>query len=92
MKLNQAKNTGNITSSIQGLLGKDSELKYLAQRAVVSYLRSIYLQVRVGPFPNPASLFAHTRTRRDGYYPSRETDTFFYLPAAEQKRLRRGRP
>ena len=43
MRLNQAKNTP-ITSSIQGLLGKDSELKYLAQRAVVSYLRSIYLQ------------------------------------------------
>jgi ATP-dependent RNA helicase DDX10/DBP4 len=34
----------SITSSIQGLLGKDSELKYLAQRAVVSYLRSVYLQ------------------------------------------------
>ena len=43
MKLNQAKNQ-KITSSIQGLLGKDTELKYLAQRAVVSYLRSIYLQ------------------------------------------------
>ena len=93
MKLNQAKNTGNITSSIQGLLGKDSELKYLAQRAVVSYLRSIYLQVRVGPFPNPASLFAHTRTRRDvlpllgrltsaltvcAYIAIYKTDTFFY--------------
>ena len=43
MKLNQAKNQ-KITSSIQGLLGKDTELKYLAQRAMVSYLRSIYLQ------------------------------------------------
>ena len=43
MRLNQAKNV-SITSSIQGLLGKDSELKYLAQRAVVSYLRSVYLQ------------------------------------------------
>jgi ATP-dependent RNA helicase DDX10/DBP4 len=43
MKLNQAKNRP-ITSSIQGLLGKDSDLKYLAQRAVVSYLRSVYLQ------------------------------------------------
>jgi ATP-dependent RNA helicase DDX10/DBP4 len=43
MRLNQAKNAP-ITSSIQGLLGKDTELKYLAQRAVVSYLRSIYLQ------------------------------------------------
>ena len=43
MRLNQAKNQ-KITSSIQGLLGKDSELKYLAQRAVVSYLRSVHLQ------------------------------------------------
>ena len=43
MRLNQAKNTP-ITSSIQGLLGKDADLKYLAQRAVVSYLRSVYLQ------------------------------------------------
>ena len=43
MKLNHAKNQ-NITASIQGLLGKDNELKYLAQRSVVSYLRSVYLQ------------------------------------------------
>ena len=43
MKLNQAKNQP-ITSSIQGLLGKDSDLKYLAQRAVVSYVRSVHLQ------------------------------------------------
>ena len=29
---------------MQGLLSKDSDLKYLSQRAVVCYLRSVYLQ------------------------------------------------
>ena len=58
MRLNQAKNV-SITSSIQGLLGKDSELKYLAQRAVVSYLRSVYLQ------PNK-DVFSRGRAGRRG--------------------------
>ena len=46
-------------------------------------------EVRIGAFPNPDTLFAHTRTRRDYYlcrlsarnysYTLRKTDTFFYL-------------
>ena len=48
----------------------------------------IQAQVRIGPFPNPGTLFAHTRTRRAHYlcpitltvyvYTLRETDTLFY--------------
>ena len=44
IKLNPKKQSSRVQSSIQGLLSKDSDLKYLSQRAVVCYLRSVYLQ------------------------------------------------
>ena len=44
IKINPKKQSSRIQSSMQGLLSKDSDLKYLSQRAVVCYLRSVYLQ------------------------------------------------
>ena len=44
IKLNPKKQSSRIQSSMQGLLSKDSDLKYLSQRAVICYLRSVYLQ------------------------------------------------
>ena len=44
IKINPKKQSSRIQSSMQGLLSKDSDLKYLAQRAVVCYLRSVHLQ------------------------------------------------
>jgi len=34
----------NITSQFQGYLAEDPDLKYLAQRAFIAYVRSVYLQ------------------------------------------------
>ena len=42
IKVNPSR-TQEIQSQIQGLLSEDSKLKYFAQKAIVTYLRSIYL-------------------------------------------------
>jgi len=44
IKINPKKQSSRMQSAVQGLLSKDSDLKYLSQRAVVCYLRSVYLQ------------------------------------------------
>ena len=43
IKINPKKQSSRIQSSMQGLLSKDSDLKYLSQRAVVCYLSLIHI-------------------------------------------------
>ena len=40
----------SIAASLASLLSHDPHLKHLAQRSLVTYLRSIYLQVRKSAF------------------------------------------
>ena len=42
--MNPKSRVKGISSSVQGLLSKDNDLKYLSQRALVCYLRSVFLQ------------------------------------------------
>ena len=44
IKMNPKSRVKGISSSVQGLLSKDNDLKYLSQRALVCYLRSVFLQ------------------------------------------------